>query len=159
MAIAATDALVEKLTIHFSHRKTRAISVKGTTMNVPLPITLTASRAQTIWYPLCLDLEKVWTSRLNIACILLYVIGNAASVIVFPLLSARYHELGTHFLRNAINEPERARQGLSRRRVGQGHVPFGARGGLKTHLSRLAKVCTHHSHLDCSYALHARVFA
>ena len=39
-----------------------------------------------------------------------------------------------------MNEPERARQGLSRRRTnGQSHVPFGARGGLRSHLSRLAR--------------------
>ena len=61
----ATDALVEKLTIHFSHRKTRAISVKGTTMNVPLPITLTASRAPTIW---CVRVRVFVSGRAHCVC-------------------------------------------------------------------------------------------
>jgi hypothetical protein len=68
--IGSADQLVERLTVHFSHRKTRAISVRGTTLNVPLPITLTPLRADSVWF----------------------------------------HELGTHFLRNAINEAQRGRR-------------------------------------------------
>ena len=94
----ATDALVQRLTIHFSHRKTRSMSVKGCVLNVPLPITLTKVRANSMWW----------------------------------------HELGTHFLRNAINEPQRGRTGSSRNRA-PSHVPFGAKGGVTGHLARIAQ--------------------
>ena len=93
--------LVEKLNVHFTHRKTRAMSVRGMTLNVPLPITLSINRALSVWY----------------------------------------HELGTHFLRNAINEP--ASRAASLRGVKLGTrprlVPFGAQGGVNTHLERLKK--------------------
>lgn len=96
---AAMNSLVEQLTIHFSHRKTRAMSVKGTILNVPLPITLSRARADTVWY----------------------------------------HELGTHFLRNAINQPQRIKlPGAPGRQLAL-MVPFGAQGGAAMHLARLEK--------------------
>ena len=93
--------LVEKLNIHFTHRKTRAMSVRGTTLNVPLPITLSINRVESVWY----------------------------------------HELGTHFIRNAINEPVSRAASLRGVQLGTRPrtVPFGAQGGVNTHLERLKK--------------------
>lgn len=93
--------LVEKLNVHFTHRKTRAMSVRGTTLNVPLPITLSINRAESVWY----------------------------------------HELGTHFIRNAINEPVSRAASLRGVKLGTRPrmVPFGAQGGVSTHLERLKK--------------------
>eukprot|EP01051_Picozoa_sp_SAG22_P001913 SAG22_NODE_80_length_21788_cov_9.742542_2_plen_1130_part_00 len=91
------DSVVEKLTVHFSQRnKGRSMSVRGCTLNVPLPITLSACRADTIWF----------------------------------------HELGTHFLRNAVNEPIRKAAGgeLGPDRRGSG---FGGASGLSAHAARM----------------------
>eukprot|EP00854_Cymbomonas_tetramitiformis_P009934 gene9934-11763_t len=96
------DAIVNRLSIHFKRKNggTGTISVRGSTLNVPLPVTLTASRAEAVWA----------------------------------------HELGTHFIRNAVNEPVRKntiRVAKERQLLPPDIEPIGSRSGWEEHRKRL----------------------
>jgi hypothetical protein len=51
--------------------------------------------------------------------------------------SVWFHELGTHFLRNAINEPQRRASVIGGDRGRPASVPFGAGAGLTAHMARM----------------------